>query len=141
MMDDRSSWVAFLIKKKESFRCALRAHVCPSLHVVPVGVRLCRRLPLLHDSSGCVSRRSGGHVTPQSMRGGCEMLTVQLSHCFAVCLTQRCLVFTSGCFCALEAVFVFVSVLVRMDSALVVVSPVQSLSKRACPSEPRGTPQ
>ena len=63
VMDDRSSWVAFL--KKESFACALSAHVHPSLHVVPVGVRLCRRLPLVHDTRLKVLRR---RVTPQSMR-------------------------------------------------------------------------
>ena len=89
---------------KKSHLLVLSARMCiqASMWFLSVFV-FCHRLPLLHDTRLKVLRR---RVTPQSMRGGCEMLTVQLSHCFAVCLTQRCLIFTSDCFCALEAVFV-----------------------------------
>ena len=52
----------------------------PSFHVVHIGVRLCRRLPLLHDTPVCVSRCLGRRVAPQSNRRACETLTGELFH-------------------------------------------------------------
>ena len=58
------------------------------------------------------------------------------SLCVPLALTQRCLIFTPGCFCALEAVFVlflFWFVWIQRSSLFCLLRNVQSLSTCACP--------
>ena len=67
--------------RSKSHVVVLSARMCvqASMWFMSVFV-FCRQLSLLHDTSVSVSRCSGGHVAPQSMRVTCETLVGPFSH-------------------------------------------------------------
>ena len=113
--------------QQESCGCALRAHVRPSLHVVHVGVRLqsstfvapchvglllgAQAVTWLHNQCAWRVKHSWAHFLTDSL-------------CVLSRLAQRFLYFHFWLFLCVGCRFCFVSVLVRIDSTLVVVSSI-----------------
>ena len=77
--------------RSKSHVAVLSARMCvqASMWFMSVFV-FCRQLSLLHDTSVCLSRYSGGHVAPQSMRVTCETLVGHL-------ITANHKVLSEGC--------------------------------------------